>query len=184
MESRQFYTRKDKFVLWLGYTLLGTFVLAILVPLIYVILASFIDPVVLTNQGISFNPDHWTLEGYRRVFQDDMIVRGFINSFVYSTVFAAFSTLVCLLAAYPMSIPQFVGRKVFNALFVITMFFGGGLMPTYLLISNMGLIDSPLALILPGAVNVWNIILARTYYKSIPNELHEAAMIDGATDVQ
>ena len=184
MESRQFYTRKDKFVLWLGYTLLGTFVLAILVPLIYVILASFIDPVVLTNQGISFNPDHWTLEGYRRVFQDDMIVRGFINSFVYSTVFAAFSTLVCLLAAYPMSIPQFVGRKVFNTLFVITMFFGGGLMPTYLLISNMGLIDSPLALILPGAVNVWNIILARTYYKSIPNELHEAAMIDGATDVQ
>lgn len=184
MESRQFYTRKDKFVLWMGYTLLGTFVLAILVPLIYVILASFIDPVVLTNQGISFNPDHWTLEGYRRVFQDDMIVRGFINSFVYSTVFAAFSTLVCLLAAYPMSIPQFVGRKVFNTLFVITMFFGGGLMPTYLLISNMGLIDSPLALILPGAVNVWNIILARTYYKSIPNELHEAAMIDGATDVQ
>jgi len=184
MESRQFYTRKDKFVLWLGYTLLGTFVLAILVPLIYVILASFIDPVVLTNQGISFNPDHWTLEGYRRVFQDDMIVRGFINSFVYSTVFAAFSTLVCLLAAYPMSIPQFVGRKVFNTLFVITMFFGGGLMPTYLLISNMGLIDNPLALILPGAVNVWNIILARTYYKSIPNELHEAAMIDGATDVQ
>ena len=80
MESRQFYTRKDKFVLWMGYTLLGTFVLAILVPLIYVILASFIDPVVLTNQGISFNPDHWTLEGYRRVFQDDMIVRGFINS--------------------------------------------------------------------------------------------------------
>ncbi len=184
MESRQFYTRKDKFVLWMGYTLLGTFVLAILIPLIYVILASFIDPVVLTNQGISFNPDHWTLEGYRRVFQDDMIVRGFINSFVYSTVFAAFSTLVCLLAAYPMSIPQFVGRKVFNTLFVITMFFGGGLMPTYLLISNMGLIDSPLALILPGAVNVWNIILARTYYKSIPNELHEAAMIDGATDVQ
>lgn len=184
MESRQFYTRKDKFVLWMGYTLLGTFVLAILVPLIYVILASFIDPVVLTNQGISFNPDHWTLEGYRRVFQDDMIVRGFINSFVYSTVFAAFSTLVCLLAAYPMSIPQFVGRKVFNTLFVITMFFGGGLMPTYLLITNMGLIDSPLALILPGAVNVWNIILARTYYKSIPNELHEAAMIDGATDVQ
>jgi putative aldouronate transport system permease protein len=184
MESRQFYTRKDKFVLWLGYTILGTFVLAILVPLIYVILASFIDPVVLTNQGISFNPDHWTLEGYRRVFQDDMIVRGFINSFVYSTVFAAFSTLVCLLAAYPMSIPQFVGRKVFNTLFVITMFFGGGLMPTYLLISNMGLIDSPLALILPGAVNVWNIILARTYYKSIPNELHEAAMLDGATDVQ
>ena len=184
MEKRQFYTRKDKILLWAGYTLLGTFVLAILVPLIYVVLASFIDPVVLNNVGISFRPSDWTMEGYRRVFQDPMIVRGFINSFIYSASFAAFSTLVCLLAAYPLSIPQFVGRKVFNTLFVITMFFGGGLMPTYLLISNMGLINNPLALILPGAVNVWNIILARTYYKSIPAELHEAAMLDGASDVQ
>lgn len=184
MEKRQFYTRKDKILLWAGYTVLGTFVLAILVPLIYVVLASFIDPVVLNNVGISFRPSDWTMEGYRRVFQDPMIVRGFINSFIYSAVFAAFSTLVCLLAAYPLSIPQFVGRKVFNTLFVITMFFGGGLMPTYLLISNMGLINNPLALILPGAVNVWNIILARTYYKSIPAELHEAAMLDGASDVQ
>ncbi|MGM9538337.1 MAG: carbohydrate ABC transporter permease [Candidatus Onthomonas sp.] len=184
MEARQFYTRKDKVVLWIGYAILGVFVLAVLIPLIYVILASFIDPVVLTNQGISFNPDDWTLEGYRRVLQDPMIVRGFINSFLYSTVFALFSALVCLLAAYPLSIPQFVGRKVFNTFFLITMFFGGGLMPTYLLISNMGLINNPLALILPGAVNVWNIILARTYFKSIPGELHEAAMLDGANDIQ
>ena len=165
MESRQFYTRKDKVVLWCGYILLALFSLAVLVPLIYVVLASFIDPVVLTNQGISFMPEDWTLEGYRRVFQDDMIGRGFLNSFLYSTVFAVFSTIICLLAAYPLSLPQFVGRKAINTFFLITMFFGGGLMPTYLLVSNLNLINSPLALILPGAVNVWNIILARTYAK-------------------
>lgn len=184
MEARQFYTTKDKIVLCIGYLILGLFTLAILVPLIYVVLASFIDPVVLTNQGVTLNPADWTLEGYRRVFQDDMIGRGFVNSFLYSFIFAAFSAVVCLLAAYPLSLPQFVGRGFFNTLFLITMFFGGGLMPTYLLISNLNLINSPLALILPGAVNVWNIILARTYYKSIPLELHEAAMLDGASDIE
>ena len=184
MEARQFYTKKDKVVLYIGYAVLGLFVLAVLAPLVYVVLASFIDPVVLTNQGISLDPANWTLEGYRRVLQDDMIGRGFINSILYSTVFAIFSTLICLMAAYPLSLPQFVGRKFFNTLFLITMFFGGGLMPTYLLVSNLGLINSPLALILPGAVNVWNIILARTYFKSIPHDLYEAAMLDGASDIQ
>lgn len=184
MEARQFYTTKDKIVLYIGYAILGLFVLAVLAPLVYVVLASFIDPVVLTNEGISFDPANWTLEGYRRVLQDDMIGRGFLNSIVYSTVFATLSTLICLMAAYPLSLPQFVGRKFFNTLFLITMFFGGGLMPTYLLISNLGLINNPLSIILPGAVNVWNIILARTYFKSIPHDLYEAAMLDGASDIQ
>ena len=94
MEARQFYTKKDKVVLYIGYAVLGLFVLAVLAPLVYVVLASFIDPVVLTNQGISLDPANWTLEGYRRVLQDDMIGRGFINSILYSTVFAVFSTLI------------------------------------------------------------------------------------------
>ena len=184
MESKMFYTRKDKIILYTGYAVLAVFSLLILIPLIYVVLASFIDPVVLTNQGISFAPKDWTLAGYRRVFADDMIWRGFLNSFLYSTVFAVFSTVVCLLAAYPLSQKQFVGRSFFNGLLLVTMFFGGGLMPTYLLVSNLGLINNPLALILPNAVNVWNIILARTYYQGIPNELREAAKVDGATDLQ
>lgn len=81
METRQFYTRKDKVLLYCGYALLALFSLAILLPLVYVVLASFIDPVVLTNQGISLSPDDWTLQGYTRVFQDQMIGRGFVNSF-------------------------------------------------------------------------------------------------------
>ena len=184
MKTKNFYTFGDKVLLGIFFTILGLFVLAIIVPLVYVVLASFIDPVVLTNQGISFRAQDWTLEGYKRVLQDDMIVRGFVNSFIYSGSFAVFSTLICLFAAYPLSLPNFVGKKFFNTLFLITMFFGGGLMPTYLLVSRLGLINSPLSLILPGAVNVWNIFLARTYFKSIPIDLHEAAMIDGASDFQ
>lgn len=184
MENRRFYTTKDKAVLAVSNIVLGLFTLAVAVPLLYVVIASFIDPSVLTNQGISFNPAHWTLDGYSRVFKDDMIWRGFRNSLIYSTIFALLSVFVTMLAAYPLSRPDFVGKKFFNTFFMITMFFSGGLMPTYLLIENLNLRDNPLAIILPGAVNVWNIILARTYFKSIPGELREAASVDGATDLK
>lgn len=91
--------------------------------------------------------------------------------------------MVTLLAAYPMSRTDFKGRKLFNVIFVITMFFGGGLIPTYLLISNLGLLDSMWAVILPGAFSVWNMIIARTYYQGIPGELREAAEVDGANEL-
>ena len=82
-----------------------------------------------------------------------------------------------------MSRADFKGRKIFNVLFVITMFFGGGLIPTYLLISSLGLLDSMWAIILPGAFSVWNMIIARTYYQGIPNDLREAADVDGANEM-
>ena len=88
-----------------------------------------------------------------------------------------------MLAAYPMSLPDFKGKKIFNTLFVITMFFSGGLIPTYLLINNLGLLDSMWAVILPGAFSVWNMIIARTYYQGIPRELREAADVDGASEM-
>lgn len=125
------YSRTDKIVLGIGYTLLGLFVLAIIVPLVYVVLASFMDPTVLNNQGLSFNIKDWTIDAYRRVLENDMIWRGFFNSFFYSIAFAAISVFVTILAAYPMSKKEFVGRKFFNVIFIITMFFGGGMIPTF-----------------------------------------------------
>ena len=98
-------------------------------------------------------------------------------------LFTVISVIVTLLAAYPMSREDFKGRKIFNLLFMITMFFGGGLIPTYLLISDLGLLDSIWAIILPGAFSVWNMIIARTYYKGIPSELREAAEVDGANEL-
>lgn len=94
------------------------------------------------------------------------------------------SVFVTLLAAYPMSKKEFVGRNFFNAIFIITMFFGGGLMPTFILINQLHMVNTIWAVLIPGAFNVWNMILARTYYQSIPKELREASAIDGANEIQ
>lgn len=121
------YSASDKAILGIGYVLLGAFVLSILVPLLYVVIASFMDPNVLNSQGISFDVRKWTIDAYRRVLENNMIWRGFANSFFYSLVFTIISVLVTLLAAYPMSKKEFVGRNFFNVIFLITMFFGGGM---------------------------------------------------------
>lgn len=177
-------SKSDKFIMSSGYVLLAAFVLLIIIPLVYVIVASFMDPVVLNNEGITFDFSKWSLEGYRRVFKDDMILRGFLNSIFYSVSFAFISVAVTLLAAYPLSKKEFVGRNFFNMLFVITMFIGGGLMPTYLLMDKLKLINTPWAILLPGAINVWNIMLAKTYFRSLPKELREASAIDGASELK
>ena len=177
------YGLQDKIILSIGYTLIGLFVLAIIVPMVYIVAASFMDPVTLQNKGITFDVSKWTLTAYERVMSNASIWIGFKNAVIYSVVFTVVSVAVTLLAAYPMSRGDFKGRKFFNVIFVITMFFGGGLIPTYLLISNLGLLDSMWAIILPGAFNVWNMIIARTYYQGIPGELREAAEVDGANEL-
>lgn len=177
------YSFQDKALLVAGYILLGLFVLAILVPMTYIVVASFMDPIVLQNKGITFDVSKWTLTTYERVMSNAQIWVGFKNAVVYSVVFTVVSVGITLLAAYPMSRADFKGKGFFNIIFIITMFFGGGLIPTYLLISKLGLLNSMWAVILPGAFSVWNMIIARTYYQGIPGELKEAASVDGASEV-
>lgn len=174
----------DRLILGVGYFALGLFVLAIIIPLVYVVAASFMDPNVLNSQGISFDFKKWTLDAYRRVLENEMIWRGVFNSFFYSTAFTVISVFITLLAAYPMSKKDFVGRGFFNVIFIITMFFGGGLIPTFILINQLHLVNTIWAILIPGAFNVWNMILARTYYQSIPKELREASALDGASELQ
>lgn len=173
----------DKMFLLVGYLILALFVLAIIGPMVYIIVASFMDPITLQNKGIVFDTSKWTLTAYQRVMTNPQIWIGFKNAVVYSVVFSFVSVFITLLCAYPMSRDDFKGKKFFNTVFIITMFFGGGLIPTYLLISNLGLKDSMWALILPGAFSVWNMIIARTYYKGVPGELREAADVDGAGEL-
>ena len=173
----------EKLLLLTGYLLLGLFVIAIIIPIIYIVIASFMDPITLQNSGISFDLDKWTTTAYQRVLSNSQIWVGFRNAIIYSVVFTVVSVGVTLLAAYPMSRTDFKGRGLFNTLFMITMFFGGGLIPTYLLISNLGLLNSMWAVILPGAFSVWNMIIARSYYQGIPSELREAADVDGANEL-
>ena len=173
----------DKTILIIAYTILGLFLVAIVLPVIYIILASFIDPITLQNSGLTFDFSKWTLTAYERVLGNSQIWVGFKNALIYSVLFTALSVVVTLLAAYPMSRADFKGKGFFNTLFVITMFFGGGLIPTYLLISNLNMLDTIWAILLPGAFSVWNMIIARTYYMGIPRDLQEAAEIDGATEM-
>lgn len=174
---------QDKLLLTIGYVLLGLFVIAIIVPMIYIVIASFMDPITLQNKGITFDFSKWTTTAYERVMTNGQIWIGFKNAIVYSVLFTVVSVAVTLLAAYPLSRADFRGKGFFNVLFMITMFFGGGLIPTYLVVSNLGLVDSMWAVILPGAFSVWNMTIARTYYRGIPQELREAADVDGASEL-
>lgn len=186
MNKKKFgrYSLQDKSLLLTGYILLGLFVVAIILPMIYIIVASFMDPITLQNKGITFDFSKWTLTAYERVLSNSQIWIGFKNAVVYSVVFTVISVFITLLAAYPMSRADFKGKGFFNVIFIITMFFGGGLIPTYLLINSLGMKNTMWAIVIPGAFSVWNMIIARTYYQGIPGELREAADVDGANEVR
>ncbi|WP_282137348.1 carbohydrate ABC transporter permease [Rossellomorea aquimaris] len=176
------YTRSDKLILFINKILLGGIVIIVLFPLIYVLLSSVLEPNVLVKKGLLISGSDWTLEGYKRIFEDGTIIKGFVNSILYSVGFTLITVSVCIFAGYSLSAEGLVGRKFIMVFFLITMFFNGGLIPTYMVVKDLGMLNTIWAIILPNAINVWFIILARTYFKSIPNELKEAARIDGASE--
>ena len=177
------YPTGDKTILIIAYVILGIFLAAIIVPVLYIILASFIDPITLQNKGVTFDFSKWTTMAYTRVLGNSQIWVGFKNALIYSVLFTVISVIITLLAAYPMSRSDFRFKRFFNTIYVITMFFGGGLIPTYLLISDLGMLNTIWAILLPGAFSVWNMIIARTYYQGVPHDLEEAASIDGASEM-
>ncbi|WP_211745774.1 carbohydrate ABC transporter permease [Paenibacillus sp. Marseille-Q4541] len=174
----------DRFILVLNAIFLTFAVLIVVLPLVYVVVASFMDPSVLLSQGLSFKMSDWSIEGYQKILSNPAMIRGFGNAVLYSVSFAILTVLVSICAGYALSDDRLKGKGFFMTLFIITMFFGGGLIPTYLLVKNLGLIDTVWAVIIPGAVNVWNIILSRTFFKGVPNELKEAANVDGASEMR
>lgn len=176
-------SKSDRLILFLNKILIILIVIIVTVPLLYVLLGSFLQPNILLTQGISFNPDHWTIDSYVRIFKDGSIMRGFLNSVFYASGFTVVSVLTTILAGYSLSVDGLVGKKYITIFFLIAMFFNGGMIPTYLVVRSLGMLNTPWALILPGAVSVWNLILARTFFKGIPHELKEAARIDGASDL-
>lgn len=174
----------DRRILLINRILLIFIVFITFIPLLYILIASFMEPTALLTKGISFDPKDWTIQGYQRVLSDSSILRGFFNSLFYSTAFSFITVGVSMLTAYPLSRKELVGKKWLNIFLLITMFFGGGLVPTYLLVKQLGMLNTVWSIIIPGAVNVWNIILIRTYCQNLPEELIEAAVIDGANDFQ
>ncbi len=151
-------------------------------PLYYVLIASVSNPYDVYAGKTFLLPSQFTLDGYKSVFADPSILTGLINSFKYTIIGTVFSVVVLYLAAYPLSVKELPGRKFLSIFFIITMYFGGGMVPTYLVVKQTGLINNMWALFLPGGVAVGNMIIVRNFFEnSIPKEMIEAADIDGAS---
>lgn len=172
----------DKVFIILVYVLLSAVMLIVLYPLIYIVSASFSDPQAVVSGKVVLWPVDVTLRGYKAVFKNPKILTGFMNSFIYMGVGTVVNLVMTMLCAYPLSRKEFTARNKIAALFVFTMYFSGGLMPTYMVVNKLGLINTRWAMIIPSAMSTYNMIIARTYMvNSIPDELYEAAQIDGCS---
>ena len=178
-------TFSDKVFNFFNVLLTILITLIVLYPLIYILSASFSDPMAVMNGEVLLIPVDFTFAGYQKVFQNEDIVTGYLNSIQYTIVGTAVNLIMTVLGAYPLSRKDFYGRNVLTAFFAFTMFFGGGMIPTYLVIQDLGLLNNFWVMILPGAVSVWSMVIVRTFFQSsIPDELREAAVIDGCSNTR
>jgi putative aldouronate transport system permease protein len=155
----------------------------VLYPLVYIVSASFSNPMHVMQGKIWLLPEGFTVQSYIRVFKNVDILVGYKNSLIYMGVGTAVNLVLTILGAYPLSRRDLVGRNFFMGFMTFTMFFSGGLIPTYLVIKSLGLYNSFWVMILPGAISMWNLIIMRTFFQtSIPYELQESAFIDGCSN--
>lgn len=165
------------------YTIATLIILIVLYPLIFVVSASFSDPAKVLNGEVWLLPKNISFEAYSNILHNGKMWNGYTNTIIYTVVGTTVNIIMTVLAAYPLSRPDLPGRKVLMVIITLTMFFGGGLIPSYLLVKNLGLLDTMWALIIPGAIATYNLIVMRTYFQtSIPWELQEAAHIDGCSN--
>lgn len=164
------------------FIILTLFLFVVAYPLYWVIISSFSDPTAVSAGKVLLRPIGFTLKGYAEVFKNSQVMRGFFNSIVITFVGVCVNLAVTLPTAYALSRDNFSGKKPITIFYMITMFFGGGMIPTYLVVKNMQLLNTIWALVLPGCLSVYNMIVARTFFKSnISEELYEAGEIDGCT---
>lgn len=168
-----------------NYTILTIILLIVAYPLIYIVSASFSSTAAVMANRVWLWPVEPSLKGYEAVFNNKDILTGFGNSIFYTLAGTFVNLVVTLAAAYPLSRRDLRPRNFIMLVFSFTMFFGGGMIPSYLLVSNLGLLNTRWSVILPGALNVYNMIIARQFFASnIPTELLEASQLDGCSDFQ
>lgn len=162
------------------WVLLVLAVLSVLYPIWFVIISSFSAPAAVASGEVLFLPKDVTLAGYGAVFKNAQIWNGYLNTVIYTVLGTIVNLVVTIPAAFALSRAEFKARRVILFLFTVTMFFNGGLIPTYLLYRELGILNTALVFILPGAISAYNVIVARTFFEtSIPEDLHDAAQIDG-----
>ncbi|WP_168123157.1 carbohydrate ABC transporter permease [Paenibacillus sp. HB172176] len=151
-------------------------------PIFYIFIVSVSDGNAVMRGEVAFWPIKPNWDTYGLLFEDPSIFRSYGNTILYTVVGTAINVACTALCAYPLSKPNFYGKGPFTLLIVITMFFSGGLIPSYLLVQKLGFLNSIWALVIPGAISVWNMIIMRTFFQGIPNELYESAQMDGANE--
>lgn len=175
-------TWPDRVFLLFNKLFIWFLLLLVLYPLIYVVSASVSDPTAVNTGRMWLWPVDVTFEGYQRVFRDPDILLGYRNTIFYTVVGTLINLAVTLPCAYVLSRTDFIGRNVIMALIIFTMFFSGGLIPTYLLVRDLGIINTVWAMLLPQAATAWNIIVATAFFRlNVPKELQDAADIDGCS---
>ena len=173
----------DKVFDIVNYTLLTLIMVIVLYPVLYIVAASFSDPQAVVSGEVFILPVRPTLRGYEAVFKNKKILTGFANSVYYLVVGTLLNLVMTMLCAYPLSRKEFYGRGIFTGIVVFTMFFDAGIISNYMVVQSAGLMNSIWAIILPGAINVWYMIIMRTFFSDIPEELFESARLDGANDL-
>jgi putative aldouronate transport system permease protein len=159
--------------------------LVVLYPLVYVLSASFSDPIAVSSGKVFLWPVDFTVKAYQRIFEYSRIWSGYMNSIFYAVVGTVVNVIVTILAAYPLSRKDLFGKRFLLFLFIFSMMFSGGLIPFYLVVQQLGMYNTRWAIIIPQALSVWNMIITITFFQSsLPQELLEAAQLDGCSDFQ
>jgi len=175
----------DRLFMFGIYLFLTVVLLIVLLPLLYIFSSSFSSPQAVVSGKVWLFPVDFTLEGYKAVFRNPQILIGYGNSIFYAVVGTLVNVILTVMLAYPLSRKTLYGRHLVMILLVITMLFDGGLVPFYLVVKNLHLLDTRWAMILPGALAVFQVIVARTFFQTtIPDELAEAAELDGCGDIR
>jgi putative aldouronate transport system permease protein len=175
----------DRVFMFFVYLFLVVVLLIVLYPLVYIVSASFSNPLAVTAGKVWLIPVDFSLRGYEVTFQKPQIVTGYMNSLFYTVAGTLISVVLTVLVAYPLSRRDLYGSNALMFLITFTLIFSGGLIPTYLVVKELGMIDTRWALLIPQAVAAFQVIIARTFFRSaIPDELVEAAELDGCNDLQ
>lgn len=171
---------RDKIFYFINDLFLLIALIVVLYPIIYIISSSFSSPNAVSTGKVVLFPVDFSLEGYKAVFQHDGILTGYANTIFYTLAGTSVNLIMTVLAAYPLSRKDLKGRKVITFLFTFTMIFSGGLIPSYLLNSNLSLINTRWVMFLPTAINIFNFTIAKNFFENnVPEELYEASQLDG-----
>ncbi len=178
-------SKGDRLFVAFVYLFLTLILVIVAVPLIYILSSSVSSPQAVTSGKVWLFPVDFTLDGYKAVFRNPQIGVGYLNSLFYTVVGTVVNVALTIMLGYPLAKKTLYGRSFFMVMLVITMMFDGGLIPYYLVVKDLHLLDTRWAMILPGAMGVFQVIVARTFFQTtIPDELSEAAELDGCSDIR